>query len=99
MRLFRRAGLVKSLLKPVAVWLGAYGWVMSTSTCPCCGQPTCPVAPLSAGLLASIGTLVTWLIGRRHRHGLKSVHEHGHQAADEAAGQTHARNAPPVGMT
>lgn len=36
-------------------WFGLTGMVASTSVCPCCGQPGCPVAPASAAVVGGLG--------------------------------------------
>jgi len=66
-----------------AVWGSAYAWMLGTSTCPCCGQPGCPVTPIGAGILATLGTAAGALLARCRRRG-------GRQDAPAAAASSGA---------
>ena len=50
------------------VWfLGSGGYLMSSSTCPCCGKPGCPlmfgIAALVGGVFTSFGLGIMKLMG------------------------------------
>jgi hypothetical protein len=58
----RISGLLNRFLLP---WTAYFGLLISTSTCPCCGQPACPTGVAGMGILASLFAAVTGLFKRR----------------------------------
>ena len=56
-----------SALRSLAMTLGLSGWLMGTTTCPCCGQAMCPVGTAMAGGMGALGGLLTFLWSRRRR--------------------------------
>ncbi|NLH48964.1 MAG: hypothetical protein GX444_10220 [Myxococcales bacterium] len=58
-------------------WFGISGFLVSTSTCPFCGQTGCPVGVGQAAGIGFLSSFFIWLTGRRktlptqeepHRH-------------------------------
>lgn len=68
--------LLKKLIRFVGTWLGFTGlYGLTGGTCPCCGQPTCPVGLAGAGFVGGILAMILhlWRLARQPRHPLKSV--------------------------
>jgi hypothetical protein len=70
----RAARLLAGLLRFVGLWAGISGAyaVMGGGTCPCCGNPGCPVG--IAGIYGAVGSLIIdygrrWLAAIRNRIG------------------------------
>jgi hypothetical protein len=58
----RISGLLNRFFLP---WTAYFGLLISTSTCPCCGQPACPTGVAGMGILASLFAAVTGLFKRQ----------------------------------
>jgi len=46
-------------------WAAYFGLFVSTSTCPCCGQPACPAGAAGMGIVAGLLAAVTGFFRRR----------------------------------
>jgi putative component of membrane protein insertase Oxa1/YidC/SpoIIIJ protein YidD len=62
-------------------WAAYFGLFISTSNCPCCGQPACPVGAAGMGIVAGFLAAVTGFFRRRRRSRLE---------IDSIPGATHA---------
>ncbi len=56
-------------------WFGMTGMVASTSTCPCCGQQGCPIAPAAAALLGGLAAGLMTIGSQLSRSGRKASPE------------------------
>jgi len=54
--------MIKQFLLP---WAAYFGLFVSTTNCPCCGQPVCPAGAAGMGILAGLIAAVTGLFRRR----------------------------------
>jgi len=61
----RLAALLVSILRFLGLWAGISGaYLTAGGTCPCCGQPGCPVGIGAAAILGALGSFLV-LKGRR----------------------------------
>lgn len=91
MSLARRI-VVSPMAKFGAWWLAFFGWFASgaSNTCPCCGQPGCPTAPIAAGVIAAVGAIALFLprwlwrrLGRGNNGHGQLCSCHGEHGSDE----------------
>jgi len=62
-------GLINRFLLP---WAAYFGFFVSTSNCPCCGQPACPAGAAGMGIVAGLLAAVTGFFRRRRRYRLEA---------------------------
>ena len=53
-------------------WAAYFGLFVSTSNCPCCGQPACPAGAAGMGIVAGFLAAVTGFFRRRRRSRLEA---------------------------
>jgi hypothetical protein len=56
------SGMINRFLLP---WAAYFGLFISTSNCPCCGQPVCPAGAAGAGIVAGLLAVVAKIFMRR----------------------------------
>lgn len=65
----RLSGIMNRFLLP---WAAYFGLFVSTSNCPCCGQPACPAGAAGMGIVAGFLAAVTGFFRRRRRSRLET---------------------------
>jgi len=61
-RIRHLSGAINRFLLP---WAASFGLFVSTTNCPCCGQPACPAGAAGMGILAGVIAAVTGFFRRR----------------------------------